>query len=261
MMTDWLSISLDQLCRFAIVFLRTAIMLSVTPIFNSRSIPVTTRMAFALILSFFLSGIVDAPSLLGLSAGDIVMIGIREMFAGALFGFSIHLLFVGVQIAGQVTGMMMGFGIVNVFDPQSQAQTSLISQFKYILALLFFLALNGHHYVIEGLAQSFSLLPVGTASMTAAAAEMLMQRSSEVFVIAMKIAAPGMVSLLVLDVSLGLIAKTVPQMNIFIVGFPLKIGLGMISLGFSLPFIVILFRGMWISVQIDSSALLRAMGV
>ena len=129
MMTDWLTISLDQLCRFAIVFLRVSIVLSLAPIFNSRSFPTTARLGFALILSFLLSGVVEAPSLLGMGAGDIVLMGVRELLAGALFGFSIHLLFVGVQIAGQVTGMMMGFAIVNVFDPQSQSQTSLISQF------------------------------------------------------------------------------------------------------------------------------------
>jgi flagellar biosynthetic protein FliR len=260
-MTDWMTVSIDELTRVLVIFIRISVVLALAPIFNYRSIPMVSRLGLALIIAFLLSGIVDAPSLTGMSTGEIFRIAVTEVFAGALFGFTIHLLFTGVQVAGEISGMMMGFAIVNVLDPQSQSQTSIVSQFKYIFALLIFLTINGHHFIIQGMMDSFRILPVGAASMTPEAMRILLEKSSDIFTVAVKIAAPPMISLLIMDIALGIIAKTVPQMNIFIVGFPLKIGLGMISLGFSLPFIVVMFKRLWTSTMVDGIALLKAMGV
>jgi flagellar biosynthetic protein FliR len=161
---------------------------------------------------------------------------VTEIIAGLVIGFAAILLFMGVQLSGQIIGFQIGFSMVEAFDPSSAQGMSIIGQFQFILALLVFLAIDGHHLLIAAVVQSFSIVPIGHIVFTGDTAQILTRMAVDVFAIAVKLSAPVLVTLFLTDVALGIIARTVPQMNVFIVSFPLKIGAGLLILVASLPF-------------------------
>ena len=164
-----------------------------------------------------------------------------------------------MQLAGQLVGFQMGFGIVNVIDPQTSAQVSIIAQFENIITLLTFLALNAHHWFIMAIAKSFEVVPLLTFSFTNSLMEALLRLSCDMFVVAAKVAAPIIAILLFTSVALGLLARTVPQMNIFIVGFPLKLAIGLLAVGLTLPLLSTLLRNLFQGLGEDIFVLMRLM--
>jgi flagellar biosynthetic protein FliR len=180
----------------------------------------------------------------------------KEVSFGALLGFVSLLLFLGIQLAGQIIGFQMGFAIVNVIDPSTQTQVSIVSEFKYIIAILIYLTINGHHYLISAVVQSFQLIPPGTINFSHATSDLISRACSDIFVIAVKVAAPAMITLFLTSLALGIIARTVPQMNVFIVGFPLKIGVGLMILAAGLSYFGNLFSKFLYGSNMDLSNLI-----
>jgi flagellar biosynthetic protein FliR len=151
-----------------------------------------------------------------------------ELLIGCILGFVTQLVFAAFQLAGQLLDMQIGFGMVNVIDPQSGIQVPLFGNFLYLLALLCFFTVNGHHVMLSCIFQSYRLLPTGGGiQLTGSFYNYIFSIAGQMFVIAFKLALPILGSLLVADMVLGIIARTVPQLNVFIVSMPLKIGLGL----------------------------------
>jgi flagellar biosynthetic protein FliR len=142
-----------------------------------------------------------------------------------------------------MAGFQMGFAIANVMDPSSNLQIPLLSQFLNLFALIIFLGLNMHYYFLEALAEAFEVIPPFGASFHQWLFPFMMKLVEAMYIIAIKIGAPVTVAMLLTSVALGLIARTVPQMQIFIVAMPLKIILGLIFLGLSLPFCATFLQG------------------
>jgi flagellar biosynthetic protein FliR len=167
--------------------------------------------------------------------GRFVLLAAGETAIGLVIGFSAQLLFDAVGLAGEMIGTQIGFGIVNVLDPTTNSQVSITSQYLNALALLLFLAINGHHWFLTAAVRSFEVLPLLGFHPSQGMADMVIMLTANVLVLAVRLSAPVVVTLLLLNVALGLIARTVPQMNVFIVGFPLQIAVGLFILGVSLP--------------------------
>lgn len=189
---------------------------------SSRSMPPAARPGSAIL-----------GSLPGLAAAAALELGV-----GLVLGLAVQLLFSGLQLAGQLVGRDMGFAIVNVIDPVTSRDVGLLAQFKLLLAVVVMLAVNGHHLVIRALAESYRHVPVLGLCVDADAVEYLLGLGGMLFVTAIQIAAPILATVFLVTVALGFLGKTVPQMNIFIVGFPLRIGLGLAGLCLVLPFAV-----------------------
>ena len=156
-----------------------------------------------------------------------------------IIGHTAYLLFTGIQMAGQIVDIQAGFGLVNVVDPTSNTQVSILGQFYQVIALLFFLAIDGHHILIRAVGDSFALIPAGGFSwLTQAnmAGPLLSDFFSRLFIIAFQVAAPSIATLFLVNLTMGLLSRTIPQMNVFIVGLPLNvlIGLGFTFLSLSL---------------------------
>ena len=154
-----------------------------------------------------------------------------------------------VQMAGHILDVQIGFGMVNVFDPQFGQQIPLLGNFKYILALMVFLATNGHHILLSALVASFKLVPVTGVVFPTSLAGFILDMVSGAFAIAFKISLPVLVSLVLADVAFGILARTMPQMNIFVVGIPAKLIIGIFALMMALPFYIAMlevgFGGMY----------------
>ena len=145
---------------------------------------------------------------------------------GIGLGFAVTLVFSSIYLAGQLIDVPMGFGMVNVVDPQSGLQVPIFAQFQYIVASLIFLAIGGHHALFRAIAASFTIVPVGVGIAGARTAMALFDVFVKMFYLGIKLSLPIVTGLLLADIALGIVARAVPQINIFVVGFPAKILLG-----------------------------------
>ena len=227
---------LEQFHVFLLVLLRISALLIVAPIFGHRLYLARAKIGMAFMISLVVFPlVVDQGLQVPEGVFPYAFMMVREALMGMVLGFTVLLLFIGIQFAGQLAGLQMGFGIVNVIDPQSHGQVSIIAQFLNILAVLIVLSIDGHHLILQGLISSFDAVPLGGVEFKAPIAEKIISLSSQVFGIAIKISAPILISLLSISVALGVLARTVPQMNVFIVGFPVQLAVGMSVLVASLP--------------------------
>ncbi|MBW1670336.1 MAG: flagellar type III secretion system protein FliR [Deltaproteobacteria bacterium] len=227
-------ITAEQLELFIFILLRVSAMVVTIPIFGNRNVPVRAKAGLSLMIAFLLFPFIKfhLPSLeiLPLISG---MVG--EVIIGVIIGFAGKLVFAGVQIAGQLIGFQMGFAIVNVFDPITSEQVSIIAQFQYLIAMLIFLAVDGHHVFLYAIAESYRIVFPLDFHFSAELMQAIVEISKDIFIIAVKIGAPIITALLMTSIGFGLIARTVPQINILIVGFPIKIAIGLIGIGLTLP--------------------------
>ena len=229
-------VSLLQLQMFFLVFLRTGAFLMALPLVNAPSVPVFFRIGLTFVTSLLLFPVLNLGPLPFLAdAFSLAVAAAGEILLGVLAGMSIRLVFEGVQLAGQLMGYQMGLAIAEVIDPATEDQVALLSQFISLMATLIFLIINGHHGFIRTLVESYALVPPLGFHVNGPVLEGLARLTAEMFIIGLKAGAPVVVALMLGTVAFGLVARTVPQMNIFVVSMPLTIGVGLIFLGLSLP--------------------------
>jgi len=211
------------------------------PFFSSMSVPWQTKAGLALALSFITLPFLKVH-VLPMSIWEMGISILRELFIGISLGFIVQVIFDAIQLAGQIIGYQMGFAIVNVIDPYANIQVSIIAKFKELLALLIFFCINAHYSLITSLSKSFEFIPISRWAFNNRMVAQMIQWTGKMFVIGLEIAAPVLVTLLLTNVALALIARTMPQINVFIIGFPLEIGMGFLMLGITLPFFSWCFR-------------------
>ncbi|GAB4263561.1 MAG: flagellar biosynthetic protein FliR [Deferrisomatales bacterium] len=221
---------------FLLILFRMGSLFAFAPVYSSPFVPAQVKAAVALGLSVSLAalgfgGEVAVPA----SASAVALLAGQEVVLGFLSGFVARLVFVAVQFGGQLIGFQMGLGIVSVMDPQFETQISVVSQFQFLLAILLFLAVGGDRLLLEAFARNLQRLPPGQAVWTGPALEAVVRLSGEIFRVGLQVAAPVVVALFGAHVVLGVFARSVPQMNMLILGFPLQILVGFTVLGLSLP--------------------------
>lgn len=221
---------------FLLVLARIGGLVVAAPVFGHLLVPVRVRAGIALVLAAALvpavTPVPEAPATLWALAGWVVV----ESAIGMVLGLVAQFVFAGVQLGGQIAGIQMGFGIANLIDPQTHAQVTIVAEWQQLLALLLFLVFDIHHVLLRALLGSFQAAPPGTAVLTAASVRGVVTLSADLFSVGVRIAAPVLIALLLSNGALGVLARTVPQLNVFVVGFPLNVGVGLVMLGASLPF-------------------------
>ncbi len=256
-----LSVQMPQLQLFLFIFLRVGAILMFLPIFNSRAIPVLFKIGFALAVAFILHPLLvsDARPLFA-TVPEFGLAVACELMVGIIIGLSVRLLFAGFQLAGQMAGYQMGMAIANVMDPATSTQVPILATFYNLVAILVFLSINAHIVLLRAMVESFQLIPLFGFEFKPAVMQQIISFSGNMFVVALKIGAPVIVSLLITSAALGLVARTIPQMNIFIVAMPLKIVIGLIFLGLSLPYMGDFFLRAFETMGKSVLVLMRAMG-
>ncbi|MFH2049464.1 MAG: flagellar biosynthetic protein FliR [bacterium] len=235
-MFDFINYSTETLQIFLLVLLRASGLILIAPIFSDNTIPKTIRVGLVIILSGIIVSVINHPEIQTItSLWQLAGLAIKEILIGFVIGLTFNLVFMGIKTGGAILGYQLGFAMVSLPDVDTSGQVSVIARFWVLIATLIFLIINGHHMVITALVDSYRAIPVGTASMSAPIAELMMKYTGYVFVIAVKLAAPVIVTLFLTDVALGLISKVMPTMNVFFVGFPIKIGVGLTVVALSLP--------------------------
>jgi len=234
----------DTFITFILVVVRTAGILFTAPVFGSSVIKAQIKIYLSIAVGLMLYPSVETLSVTNPEIVFMTIVMFKELLIGICIGLLSHFLFTGVQQGGQIIGLQMGFGVVNVMDPTTNTQMSIIAQILNITMILLFIAVGGHYLVIGAIAESFRNIPIGIFPIEIEAFHYLAKIFSYIFVTALKVTAPIFVTLLVLHFVMGIMGRMVPQLNILIVGFPLQISSGIIVMALSMNYFYIVYEKM-----------------
>lgn len=214
-----------------LIFVRVSAFFVTIPLFSYKTIPSQLKIVLAFVLSWMMyyTFSIEAFTI----NGDYLLLVLKEAIVGLVLGLVVYIVFSAVQIAGGFIDFQMGFAMANIVDPQTGAQSPLMGQFFNFLLLLVFLAINGHHLVLDGIFYSYQFMPIDQFFPKfgdVESIEYIMKLFVAVFAIAFQMSAPIIATLFLVTLALGITGKTVPQLNIFVVGFPIKIAVGFILL-------------------------------
>jgi flagellar biosynthesis protein FliR len=250
----------SQFIVFILMFARIASLIAVAPVFGHQSIPSQVKVALAVFLAFVLFPMQASMTFkVDIKIIGIVVLVLQEIIVGLFIGFATGLIFEGVRFAGELIGFDMGFSIASVYDPETNATMPVISEVLYTFVAMLFLSLNGHHFVLQALQLSYKAVPIGGLTLSAVASEKLVSMTGLIFVVAVKFAAPAMVAMFLTNIALGILTRVIPQMNIFGVAFPIKIGVGMIVLMTSIPILVFVFKKLLVLFETNVIDLVKAL--
>jgi len=227
-------ISLTQFTLFTLVLGRMAGLFAALPLFGGERVPMMIRAASVLAMTLVCFPVLSLREpVLPADFLSLFLLVACETMIGLTLGIIARSLFAAVEFCGQIVGMQMGFSMSSLFDP-AMGQIPLMSVFQSLLASLLFLSLGVHHVFIRAMVESYAVIPLGGWHVTGDLISFLVSVTSGVFILGVKLAAPVMVALLATTVVLGIMARSFPQMNIFMISMPLNIGVGLLALGLSL---------------------------
>ncbi|WP_188454375.1 flagellar biosynthetic protein FliR [Virgibacillus oceani] len=253
-------INLASIPVFLLIFVRVAAFFVTLPLFSYRTIPTPFKIGFSFFLAFIMYYTVDASNI---PLDEMyLMLLIKEAIVGLMVGLIAYIILAAIQIAGGFIDFQMGFAIANVIDPQTGAQSPLTGQYFYIIALLFLLSVNGHHLLIDGIFYSYNLIPIDAfiPFQDGSIIEFVIDTFNQMFLIAFQMSIPIVGCLFLVDVALGIIARTVPQLNVFVVGLPLKILVSFIVILLFLSLYVVLVRTLFESMFDSIHGLMQLFG-
>lgn len=225
------------------VFIRLSTFWITAPMLGQH-VPALTKIGISGLLAILVFPFI-APGAQPETLPELGMQVLAESITGLIYGFVVNMVFAAIYLSGQFIDVPMGFGMVNIFDPQTDVQVPLMSQFHRILAVLLFFAINGHQAFFRALVESFALIPIGGVQITGGVVEGVVRIFASLFLLGLRIALPIMGAILLTDVALGIITRAVPQINVFIVGFPVKIAVGLFLYIFVLPVYVALISSIF----------------
>lgn len=225
---------------FLLVFARIAGFLATAPFFALGGVPVLVRGALSLLLAAVLYPVIEVSSAtVPESAAAYVVTAAGEVLVGLALGFMASLVLNAFRVAGELIDLHVGFSMVQLFDPQTVSRESPLGRYLFWWSLVIFLLINGHHYLIGALKQSFDLVPVGGGRYDALLIQHAVRVFGGMFALAVKLALPVIAVLLIADAALALVSRTVPQLNVFLMGFPLKAALGLLILSIVAPLVAL----------------------
>ncbi|WP_207642571.1 flagellar biosynthetic protein FliR [Inediibacterium massiliense] len=237
---------MDQIDIVLLVFARVIGIFVVAPVFSHNNIPPHIKIGFSLIISLVIFPFVKVPQdfIIG-SFYSLLFISFKELVTGLMIGFICYLFFSSIYLVGSIIDMQIGFSMAEVMNPQDDTQVPLMGNLFYIMAILIFLSINGHHTLIYALKYSFTSVPLNSLVIHESMIEKIIEIMRSTFVIAFKMSAPILVTIFISNVVLGVLARTMPQMNVFIVGMPMKIFIGLIMILLMLPLYVGFFENIF----------------
>ncbi|MBN1958725.1 MAG: flagellar biosynthetic protein FliR, partial [Desulfuromonadales bacterium] len=223
---------------------RVAAMFAAIPVFSGAQIPPQMRIGVAVMFAMLtypvVKGFIPVGSITPVELGLMVA---AEIILGLLVGFLAQLVFMAAEFAGSLIGYQMGFAAANVFDPSTQQQVALISQFQGIFAILLFLSLDIHHLFLEAIVASFEMLPPGSMNLSGGAIPLIVEVANHSLILSLRLVAPILALLILSNLTLGVMARVFPQLNVFLLSFPLNIGISFIVMGLTLGIFASILQG------------------
>lgn len=221
----------------ALIFPLTRILalIATAPIIGNRQVPVRVKVGLAVILTIAIAPTLnDLPQVsVGSAAGMLILV--QQILIGTAMGFTMRMIFTAVEMAGDLSGMQMGLGFASFFDPVNASFTPILAQWMGVVASLAFLAMDGHLFMFMGLAESFRTLPIGQMMPRAAFLD-IASWGGNIFAYAVQISLPLLAALLITNLALGILTRAAPQLNLFAVGFPVTLSIGLVILALTMPY-------------------------
>ena len=244
-----------------LIFLRIIAAFVSAPIFNNQALPVLAKIFLAFVIAYIIFLVRD-NSAVKVETGLFWLFtnAIKEIITGLLIGYSLNLVFYGFSYAGSLIGFDMELEMAQALNPMDNTDTNILGEAIYLAAILVFLLINGHYYLIRALAYSFTVIPIGKYAISKPVFDLILKYSAGVFIIAIKISAPFLVSFFLVNVAEGIIARVIPQMQVFFVVQPLKISLGFLLLIITSPLIIFTIKSLLRSFEDNLFVLVKAMG-
>lgn len=235
-MLSFTSAQLDTLLvQFFWPFMRLIALMLTAPLFAERVVPQRVRIGLAVVVTAVLSPTLPAPPPVHpVSLAGAVILA-QQLVIGAALGFAMRIVFVAVETAGEIAGLQMGLGYATLFDPERADMIPVLGQFLGLLAILAFLALDGHLHMVQVLSDTFRILPVSGPGMQSAGLLTLVQWAGQIFAAGVLLCLPLLGAMLIANVALGILTRAAPQLNLFAVGFPLTLGAGLVILAVTMP--------------------------
>ncbi|HEX2954006.1 MAG TPA: flagellar biosynthetic protein FliR [Bacillota bacterium] len=233
---NWAAILGVDFPVFLMVLGRTSGLIITAPYFQSRSMPVMVRAGLALFLALVLAPVLGLRYGAEWTQGNLwIQSFTAEVMTGLTMGYLLNLSFVAIQVSGQLIDVSIGFGVVNILDPQSGVEMPITGQFQQIMALWIFLVLHGDHLIIGALAHSYKIIPPAAFSLTTHGVKVILEAFGGMFLLGFQIALPIVGAIFLADLAMGIVSRLIPQINIFVTGFPIKIALGLLMLILLIP--------------------------
>lgn len=258
---DFYDVFQGQVAAFLLVLTRTSGIFFISPFLGSMNIPYKLRAAVAVMVAVILFPIVlkeyviHAPATVLMFAFTVA----KELFIGWLIGLVAYIALTAINTAGKIMDMQIGFAVVQMMDPTTMQQTGLVGTFLYNLTIIYFVATNGHHVILSALTESLRIIPLDSMVWNTSLPELITDLTAGIWMNGMKIAMPVTFAILMTNVGLGILARTMPQMNIFVVGIPMQLMIGMTIVSMILPFYIlfldVIFNEMYANISIALKAL------
>lgn len=243
-----------------LIFMRIFATFLSAPVFSSQAIPMTIKVFLAAFISYIAFLTIDKTHIqVDVRFLALAILAVKEIIIGLLMGFCINLVFYGISFAGLLIGQDMGLSMANILNPMEDMDTNVIGQAFNILATLLFFLIDGHHYIISAVVASLKVIPLGKYVINASVYQLIIKYTAGVFIIAIKIASPVMVSFFLVHLAEGILARAIPQMQIFFVTQPLKLGAGFLFIIALLPIYVYFLKNLLAGYEGLLLELIRAM--
>ena len=216
-------------------FLRVLAVFTSAPVFSSRAFPVRAKILLAFFVAVAMQASLPNMPIIGFNDPQAMGVVMQQVGIGLAIGFAVRLVFSAVELAGEVVGFQMGLNFAAFFDPTMNAQSSAVARFFGQMTALLFVVMNGHLMVLVAVNRSFHAFPIDQNFLQALGQLKLYQLGSEIFASALWIALPMVGMLMFANLALGVISRVAPQMNIFSVGFPITLVVGLVGIAVTLP--------------------------
>lgn len=239
--------SIDYILATFLIFVRVSSLLLTAPYFSSAAFPAQVKIFFAVITSILLYPVIPAQSIaIDTQSGAVFMLTaiLVEVLVGAALGMVGQIVFAGLELAGRLISLKIALGFASLVDSMTQQQSTIVSNLFNMLAILVFLSIGGEKIYLSGLVQSFEVVPLQQAQIHLAGPFML-EIATYLFVIGVQITAPFMIVLFLVDLSLAIFARIMPQANIMFIALPIKLGVGFILLYLVAPYLPVAFEMMF----------------
>lgn len=212
-------------------------LVAAAPLFGHASVPNQVKVLLGVLLALIIAPTVPAmPAIDPMSYAGLLIL-VQELLIGLAMGFAMRLVFAAIEYAGELASNVMGFSFASFFDPTTQGRSAAISQFLSMVATMAFLAVNAHLVLLAALSESFTSLPISSSPISLVAPLELARLGSRIFSAGLQLSLPILAALLITNVALGILTRAAPQLNIFGIGFPITLGVGMLTLSVALPYL------------------------
>ena len=229
-MTTWIAALLWPLTRILGL-------IAASPLFGNTAVPVSVKVSFGVVLAAIMAPAIGAfPAVDPMSMAGMLIL-VQELLIGLAMGFTMRIVFAAIEMAGEVSSLTMGLGFASFFDPNTAGRSSAVSQMLTLIATMAFLAMNAHLVLLETLAESFISMPISATPMSSGAPLELARWGARIFSAGLQLSLPIVAALLITNVALGILTRAAPQLNIFGIGFPVSLGVGLLVISLALPYL------------------------